>query len=526
MPALYAIPEQLAWNRREVIDDSEMTYPYNFLILSASDMEVYADGVLVGNYNLTNVGDVNGGNVVFTSGYPEGTVLVFRRRLVRSQPALLSVAGVLPSATLQSMANRNTLMVQDLYERALRTPALPVTVEDALRDLLFPLPGALQVIGWNADGTALTLFDSTAFQVIPDPISPLTWGYTVKEVIPQAGEAIASASAVFPAGSLGMGALLYVAETCGSAQSLMGMALGIQEQPDKYGANINRLIHTTTTPAQWARIMEWLPCRNAQNVQVTAEGGLFDGTGRLLITGIYLMIAAKTSLPGGQPPSGSVDSYTTAFTSVTSLSIPGSTHLLGTADVLIQCYDTSSPPQLLPEGAFTATVDQTSFDITLSFVTSQSGTVYVLPATAGYSFTNETAFTIAGTTHGLGTDTLLVQVYDALTPRTLLGPVDVTIDPVTFDIVFSTLFPQSGRVVILDASTVGYTTTFTNETAFTISGVQHALGTAALLIQLYDDSSPAVQLGLIVATVDPASFDVVMAFVTPQSGRVVFVPVG
>jgi hypothetical protein len=66
-----------------------------------------------------------------------------------------------------------------------------------------------------------------------------------------------------------------------------------------------------------------------------------------------------------------VRSYAVPFTTQTVVNIAGTDHALGTTDLLIQCWDTSTPHQLLP--VIDATVADGSFDVVITFSTSQSG---------------------------------------------------------------------------------------------------------------------------------------------------------
>lgn len=62
---------------------------------------------------------------------------------------------------------------------------------------------------------------------------------------------------------------------------------------------------------------------------------------------------------------------------------------------------------------------------------------------------------------------------------------------------------------------------FLNTDTVTIPGLQHALGTSAILFQLYDNASPGASIQPSSITVHPATFDVVVSFAFPQSGMAV-----
>lgn len=70
--------------------------------------------------------------------------------------------------------------------------------------------------------------------------------------------------------------------------------------------------------------------------------------------------------------------YRVSFTNVLTLTIPGTVHGLGTADLLYQLYTPAG--DALQEGSWH--VDPVTYTITLTFPAPQSGTLAVLPAVA------------------------------------------------------------------------------------------------------------------------------------------------
>lgn len=64
-----------------------------------------------------------------------------------------------------------------------------------------------------------------------------------------------------------------------------------------------------------------------------------------------------------------------------------------------------------------------------------------------------------------------------------------------------------------------YTSNFTAQTTVTITGVTHGLGAADLTVQCWDAGTPAQIVEPDKVTVDPTSFNVVVAFVVPQDGK-------
>ena len=63
--------------------------------------------------------------------------------------------------------------------------------------------------------------------------------------------------------------------------------------------------------------------------------------------------------------------YGFAFTSATTFTIPGTLHNLNTANLIVSCYDTAAPANVIEPGQ--VTVDPITFNVTVSFATPQSG---------------------------------------------------------------------------------------------------------------------------------------------------------
>ena len=70
-------------------------------------------------------------------------------------------------------------------------------------------------------------------------------------------------------------------------------------------------------------------------------------------------------------PSTTPANYVTTFIGQTTISVPGSTHRLGTANLLVACYDSSVPANMIEPS--TITVDPSSYNVTVVFPASQSG---------------------------------------------------------------------------------------------------------------------------------------------------------
>lgn len=72
------------------------------------------------------------------------------------------------------------------------------------------------------------------------------------------------------------------------------------------------------------------------------------------------------------------------------------------------------------------------------------------PAPANYSatFTSQTAVSVPGATHQLGTANLVVECYDGATPSSAVEPNSVTVNPVTYDVNVGFAAAQSGHCII------------------------------------------------------------------------------
>ncbi len=73
----------------------------------------------------------------------------------------------------------------------------------------------------------------------------------------------------------------------------------------------------------------------------------------------------------GATPSTTPANYLTTFIGQTTISVPGTTHRLGTANLLVACYDSSVPANMIEPS--TITVDPTSYNVTVIFPAAQSG---------------------------------------------------------------------------------------------------------------------------------------------------------
>jgi hypothetical protein len=71
------------------------------------------------------------------------------------------------------------------------------------------------------------------------------------------------------------------------------------------------------------------------------------------------------------PAAGETGNAGYVFVSQTSLTIPGTVHLFGTANLIVNCFDSETPPQQVE--ADKIQISPTTFNVTIDFATAQSG---------------------------------------------------------------------------------------------------------------------------------------------------------
>jgi hypothetical protein len=149
---------------------SATSFPFTFKVFAGTDLKVVvtsaagAETTLTGSqYTVVLNSGGEGGTVVYpVSGAPlaTGAKLSIISNVPYDQPAALPAGGSFSPRVIEAAFDRATMQIQQL----LATIGRSVTLSDAAADnvsALFPAPGAGQLIGWNAAGTALRLYDTT-----------------------------------------------------------------------------------------------------------------------------------------------------------------------------------------------------------------------------------------------------------------------------------------------------------------------------------------------------------------------------
>lgn len=206
---------------------------------------------------------------------------------------------------------------------------------------------------------------------------------------------------------------------------------------------------------------------------------------------------------GGSSGGGGATNYEESFSAQTSVTLAGTEHLFAHAKLVVQCYDDASPKAVLvPAGV---TVNTTSYDVTVTFAVSESGSCSVagggIGANENYeeAFTAQTSVTVTGVEHGFGHDRLIVAVYDNASPKALMIPAAVTIDPTSFDVVVTFGVSDTGSIVVMGSSTDaggGSLTVEESDASPTVSSVDTIQFNQAEGFTVTDETGGQVQVGL------------------------------
>ena len=162
--------------------------------------------------------------------------------------------------------------------------------------------------------------------------------------------------------------------------------------------------------------------------------------GRVLLSDGASWVPANASALG-------VLSYTQTLTAVTSITVLGATHGLGTNYLLISVYDAAG--RAVATGA--QTINATTYDVTVSFTDAQTGRLVLTKAPASsVAFNLATTVSIPGSTHGFASQNLAGTCFDAAGKT--IGYGSMTIAPSTYDVTFTFTEAQSGRCFVSASS--------------------------------------------------------------------------
>ena len=215
-----------------------------------------------------------------------------------------------------------------------------------------------------------------------------------------------------------------------------------------------------------------------------------------------------------------IHNYSQAFTTQTAVTL---THNLGSADVVLACYD-GNDKWLAPDGYTITSGDP--WDVNVTFTTAQTGRCIVNNGSgtgiSNYSqdFTSQTAVTL---THALGTANLIVNCYDG--SDVALEPDDYAIGSGTpREVAVSFTAAQTGRCVVNGSggnSALRYNIGFVSQTTVTVLGATHRLAGSPVFVVCYDTSDPREIVEPDKVTFADSTGDVVITFFVAETGKCV-----
>ena len=139
-----------------------------------------------------------------------------------------------------------------------------------------------------------------------------------------------------------------------------------------------------STPAPNASLTNELLSSSGGSTQWLALGGDIAGApNSVTVTGLQGRAVSTTAPSNGQvlewntatsqwlPVAGATGNAAYIFVSQTSLTIPGTVHLFGTANLIVDCFDSETPPQQVEPDKIQ--ISPTTFNVTINFATAQSG---------------------------------------------------------------------------------------------------------------------------------------------------------
>lgn len=278
-----------------IADGVQTTFPYAYVLGTSADIEVYQDGSLTTAYNLTGVGAATGGNIVFYVPPAVGTVVFHRRVTAQTQTTGYPATGPFPGSGHEAALDKLTRILQDLSEELSRRPAFTVELLSALRNMAFPSPVALKLLGFNADADGLTTYDSSIVQVTPSAVTGLSYVKTNVTVNASAGQPTLTASNAFPAGTEALYAVAHVPIAFGVTNGLSAIALGDPtEGYDLWCASMGITLAAVSNVGQHGGAEDNIEKRlfnsAARDVLITGLGGNFDATGQIKITTVSALL--------------------------------------------------------------------------------------------------------------------------------------------------------------------------------------------------------------------------------------------
>lgn len=145
---------------------SQTTFQYTFKIFKNTDLSVYnenAEGIqtqytLNTHYTITGVGNETGGNVVFTSPPADGLTIILWGTYDYLQEIDYKQGDAFPSENVEDGIDKLTMLAVKNKDEIDRAPK--VSIASTTTDIIFPIPEAEKLIGWDEDGENLRNWDN------------------------------------------------------------------------------------------------------------------------------------------------------------------------------------------------------------------------------------------------------------------------------------------------------------------------------------------------------------------------------
>jgi hypothetical protein len=265
-------------------DGFTQTFWYPWRIQDVSELHAYLAGVRTTAYTTTGVGLATGGTLVFLVPPPNGQILFLHRVTPQTQLVDYVRNDPFDPEAHEFTLDKLTREVQDLSEALSRRPALLQTIANASRNLLFPSPSPLGIIGWNADASGLTLYNAPMTQMAFDPHTGEARGKsTALFTVNPGSTAPLVATALAPAGARCMAVTLRHLVGWVSTAGLTGLDLGGFGLQDGWGRDLPLTLGFTSHPGYWTRGDEPVAV-DGENITLTPKGGAWGIQGQSRVT--------------------------------------------------------------------------------------------------------------------------------------------------------------------------------------------------------------------------------------------------
>lgn len=143
-------------SNRYVASGGQTVFAYGFRIIAKEHLAVWQNSTLLTlttHYTVSNVGASGGGNVTLVTGATANDAITILRDVPLTQLVDYVENDAFPANSHEDGLDLGIMAQQQAQETQDRT--LLLAPEITLSNITFPAPGALEVIRWNAAGTAL-----------------------------------------------------------------------------------------------------------------------------------------------------------------------------------------------------------------------------------------------------------------------------------------------------------------------------------------------------------------------------------